>query len=79
MLYGPAEPTSLVFLNRVLDRRHNEAAPAWTLHLVLHVPLLYGPSLSKLRLRLCTIALLSGPSLSHSDRGQSAAARLIML
>ena len=47
----PLEPTSLVFLNRVLDRRHNEAAPAWTLHLVLHVPLLYVAGLSRFRLR----------------------------
>lgn len=42
----PLEPTSLVLLNRVLDRRHNEAASAWTLHLVLHVPLLYVAGLS---------------------------------
>ncbi|XPS69529.1 hypothetical protein M3J09_001797 [Ascochyta lentis] len=28
---------------------------------------------------LCTMALLPGPSLLHSDRGQHAAARLVML
>jgi hypothetical protein len=63
MLYGPALNPLLAFLNRVLDRRHNEAAPAWTLHWSLMYRCCTLLAYRAFVFLLCTIALPSGPSL----------------